>query len=319
MRIASFGELLIDFVATENGVSVGEADGFQKKPGGAPANVAVAARRLGAEASFLGQVGDDEFGHYLRGVLDQEGVETSGLNMTAAARTMLAFVSLQENGERSFSFYRHPSADMLMEPADVAQAVIDAADVFHFGSITMIGSPAREATLAAAEYASAGGKLITYDPNLRLALWQDEAAARVGMRRGLDYAHVVKISDEEKDLVFEAGETVPDMFATFPQLQIILLTHGADGSHLHTRSGIVAAHEGFRVQSVDTTGAGDSFVAGSIVRLVEAGFSVDGANEHIDFEAVLRFANACGALATTQKGGIPGLPTREAVQSFLKA
>jgi fructokinase len=134
MDVVSMGELLIDFVALESGVTVGDASGFQKAPGGAPANVAVAIQRLGKQSAFMGQVGNDPFGHFLANVLKADGVNIDGLRFTDAARTMLAFVSLRADGERSFNFYRHPSADMLMTPADVATDVIDAARVFHFGS-----------------------------------------------------------------------------------------------------------------------------------------------------------------------------------------
>jgi len=153
MGVVCLGELLIDFVALETGVSVGEASGFEKKPGGAPANVAVAIARLGQPSAFLGQVGDDPFGHYLEGVLNAEGVDTRGLRFTSAARTALAFVSLRPDGERSFVFYRHPSADMVMRPEDIAFNVIDGQDIFHYGSITMISEPSRSATLAAISYA----------------------------------------------------------------------------------------------------------------------------------------------------------------------
>ncbi|MBZ0289254.1 MAG: hypothetical protein K8I30_16665, partial [Anaerolineae bacterium] len=168
MSVACFGELLIDFVALESGVTVGDASGFQKAPGGAPANVAVAVSRLGYSSAFLGQVGDDPFGHYLAGVLLADRVDITGLSFIPHARTALAFVSLAEGGERSFVFYRHPSADMLMRPENVALNVIDQHRIFHFGSITMINEPARSATLAGVQHASAKNMLISYDPNLRL-------------------------------------------------------------------------------------------------------------------------------------------------------
>src|SRR5690606_23488157 len=177
------------------------ASGFVKAPGGAPANVAVAVARLGYPSAFLGQVGDDPFGHYLAGVLKDDHVDISGLTFSAQARTALAFVSLAEGGERSFVFYRHPSADMLMTPEDINLSVIDRAKIFHFGSITLIGEPSRSATLAAVEYARSKNLRISYDPNLRLALWPDADAAREGMRSGLKYAHVVKVSDEEVEFL----------------------------------------------------------------------------------------------------------------------
>lgn len=316
MRVVCMGELLIDFVALESGVTVGEASGFQKAPGGAPANVAVAIKRLGIESAFLTQLGDDPFGHYLAGVLADEDIDVSGVKFSKEARTMLAFVSLREDGERSFMFYRHPSADMLMTSDDIATEVIDNADLFHFGSITMITSPAKEATLFAAKYAQEQGKLIAYDPNLRLALWDDENAARAGMRLGLDYANIVKISDEEADLVLEKGETVTDLFQKFSQIDLIMLTRGADGCTVYLRDGSEHDHAGYKVTSVDTTGAGDSFMAGIIVGVLE---QLDGTRDFskVDFASVLQLANASGAMATMGRGAIPSLPTRAEVDAFL--
>jgi fructokinase len=315
--VVAMGELLIDFVALESGVSVGEASGFQKAPGGAPANVAVAIQRLGKQSAFMGQVGDDPFGHYLAAVLKADGVNIEGLRFNSAARTMLAFVSLRADGERSFMFYRHPSADMLMTPADVAKNVLDATRVFHFGSITLINSPAKEATLAAAQYASEQGKLISYDPNLRLALWSDTNSARSGMRAGLEYAHIVKVSEEEVDYVLNPGEKLLDWFDSFRQLQLILFTHGRDGSTAYTRGGKTAEHHGYQVASVDTTGAGDSFVAGMLVNLLEQ--LGDGRDfEAVDYAKLLTFANASGAMATMGRGAIPSLPTRAQVENFLR-
>ncbi len=317
MRVASMGELLIDFVAIENGVTVGEASGFLKAPGGAPANVAVAVARLGQEAAFLGQVGDDPFGHYLAEVLQAEAVNVAGLRYSQEARTMLAFVSLAADGERSFNFYRHPSADMLMTPADVATEVIADADIFHFGSITLITSPAKDATESAARFALEQNKLVSYDPNLRLNLWPDADAARAGMRDGLQFAHVAKISEEEVDLVLEVGETVGDLWGSFPNLRLLCLTHGGRGSTLYTRGGLEHFEAGFTMATVDTTGAGDAFVAGMLVSLLEQGLTTPDALEQVGAGRLLRFANASGALATTQRGAIPALPTYTQIQELL--
>ena len=309
MSILSFGELLIDFVALETGVTVGEASGFVKKPGGAPANVAVAVKRLGYDAGFITQVGDDPFGHYLVNVLADEGVDVRGVTYSSEARTALAFVSLRSDGERSFMFYRQPSADMLMRPEDVALDAIDAYHIFHFGSITMIGEPVRSATLAAVEYARKGGKLISYDPNLRLPLWPSAEAARAGMLLGLDYADVVKVSEEE--LVFlTGGDDVGPLWRD--GMKLIIVTQGANGATLHTRAR--SHHEpGFRVQAVDTTGAGDGFVAGTLVRMLDFG---DDWPQHLP--EIVRFANAVGALTTTERGAIPALPTRDTVERFIE-
>ncbi len=307
MRVVCLGELLIDFVANESGVTVGEASGFEKKPGGAPANVAVAVRKLGHDSTFLTQVGDDPFGHYLTGVLKDEGVDTSGISYSQIARTALAFVSLAADGERDFMFYRHPSADMLMTEDDLKLDLLDNADIFHFGSITLIDDPARTATLAAAQTAIDRGLLVSYDPNLRLPLWPDADAAREGMRRGLAYAHIIKLSQEELDFL---GGNLDDIWR--PRTQIILVTAGPEGATAHTRDGSVQV-PGYTVQPVDTTGAGDAFVAGMLVGVLEN-------DDYTDLDALrgmLRFANATGAMATTQRGAIPALPTRKEADTFI--
>jgi len=309
MSVVCFGELLIDFVALEHGVTVGEASGFRKAPGGAPANVAVAVARLGHEAAFLGQVGDDPFGHYLADVLVAEGVNTAGLTFSQQARTALAFVSLTAEGERSFVFYRHPSADMLMRADDVNLAVIQGKKIFHFGSITLIGDPSRSATLMAAQRAHTDGLLISYDPNLRLSLWPDAESARQGMLTGLNYAHLVKVSDEELEFL-TGGQDVAPLWRE--QTQIIVVTRGAKGSEVYTRSQRYSM-PGFSVPTVDTTGAGDGFVAGLLVGILEHW------GDHIQrLPEILRFANAVGALATTQYGAIPALPSRVVVDNFMK-
>jgi fructokinase len=306
MSVVSMGELLIDFVAQESGVTVGEASGFQKAPGGAPANVAVAVARLGAKSAFLGQVGDDPFGHYLADVLDAEGVDIDGLRYSDKARTMLAFVSLAAEGERSFQFYRHPSANMLMTPDDVAYDVIDQYQIFHFGSITLIDEPERSATLAAIQHAQEKGLRISYDPNLRLALWPDEDTARSGLLSGFEYAHIVKISEEEVE--FLTGGSDPRTLWR-DQTEIIVVTAGAGGATLYTRD--AQYHQpGYRVEAIDTTGAGDSFVAALLVSLLEMG-------DNPDYDALLRFANAVGAITTTERGAIPALPSREQAEALM--
>lgn len=313
MRVTSFGELLIDFVALESGVSVGEASGFQKAPGGAPANVAVAVARLGYESAFLGQVGDDPFGHFLAGMLQAENVDTSGLRYSAEARTALAFVSLRADGERSFSFYRNPSADMLMKPEDVALDIIDASSIFHYGSITMISEPSRSATLKAAEYAfQREDTLVSYDPNLRMSLWDSPEAAREGMLVGFEYANLVKVSDEELEFL-TGGDDVTPLWRD--SLQMIVVTHGAGGSTLYTRDQSFHA-PGFKVTAIDTTGAGDSFVGGLLCGILNHRDSAGGHLAHMGH--ILRFANAAGALCATVRGAIPGMPTRAQVEAFLQ-
>lgn len=309
MSVVSFGELLIDFVALEHGVSVGEASGFKKAPGGAPANVAVAVRRLGHKAAFLGQVGDDPFGWHLTEVLQAEGIDVSGLRHSTEARTMLAFVSLTKEGERSFVFYRHPSADMLMRPEDVALEVLQGYKIFHFGSITLITEPSRSALLMTARAAASQQMLISYDPNLRLSLWPSAEAARQEMWTGFNYAHIVKISEEEVEFL-TGGHDIAPLWRE--QTQIIAVTRGAKGATVHSRKESIDV-PGFAVNTLDTTGAGDAFMAGMLVGVLE-----NPDNYLLKLREITRFANAVGAMATMNLGAIPSLPTREAADHFLK-
>ena len=311
MSVLSFGELLIDFVALESGLSVGEAPGFVKAPGGAPANVAAAVARLGYASAFMGQVGDDPFGHHLAGVLAAENVNIDGLTFSDSARTALAFVSNQADGERSFMFYRHPSADMLMTPGDVKLALVDACDIFHYGSITLIHEPAKSALLLALERAAAGGKFISYDPNLRLPLWESAAAAKAGMLSGLKYANLLKISDEELRFL-TGGDDVSSLWRE--RMELICVTRGADGAVIHLRDGRRVQHGGYPVRALDTTGAGDAFVAAMLIGLLA---------HRGDYEAqlprLLDFANAVGALTCVKKGAIPSLPTMDQARAFMAA
>jgi fructokinase len=312
MSVVSFGELLIDFVALESGVSVGEASGFQKAPGGAPANVAVAVARLGHPAAFLGQVGDDPFGRYLAGVLQRDNVDISGLRFTTEARTALAFVALGPGGERSFSFYRNPSADMLLRPDAVALDVIDGKRIFHFGSVTLIAEPTRSATLLAVQQAARAGLVVSYDPNLRLNLWPNADAARDGMLTGLNYAQIVKVSDEELEFLTRGNDVTP---LWREAMHMIVVTHGAGGATVHTRKTTVQV-PGFRVEAVDTTGAGDAFVAGMLVGILEHSTPANPLGYLPHLKEILCFANAAAALSTPQRGAIPALPMRATVDAF---
>jgi fructokinase len=306
--------LLIDFVSTESGVSLIEAPAFQKAPGGAPANVAVGLARLGIKSGFIGKVGEDDFGRFLAQTLEQNGVDISGLRYSSQARTMLAFVSVAAGGERDFMFYRHPSADMLLRPDEIDRDHIGSARLLHHGSISLISEPSRSATLAAIQAAEEQGLWISYDPNLRLALWPSAQHAREGMLQAWPSAHVIKVSQEE--LAFLSGEddwTQAARKLWHDRLRLLVVTAGPHGCHYATRTarGHVPTYE---IEPIDTTGAGDGFVAGLLAGLLE--------NEHAwekvhILEEVLRLANAVGALTTTRRGAIPALPTRAEVSALL--
>lgn len=314
-EVITLGEFLIDFVPTVSGVGLIDAPAFKKAPGGAPANVAVGLTKLGVSSGFMGKVGDDAFGHFLAKTLVDCGVDTSSLCYSATARTALAFVSLSADGEREFMFYRNPSADMLYSSDEVDEDYIGSAKVFHFGSISLISEPSRSATLTAVNAAKKNGLLISYDPNLRLSLWTDSHAAKQGIMLGWQHAQIIKISEEE--LEFLTGTINLDNAAAklwHPDLRILLVTKGKNGCSYITRD-FAGEVRGFKVDAVDTTGAGDGFVAGVIKQLLE--------NPRADKDQkklgwICRYANAVGALTTTERGAIPALPTQQQVIEFLR-
>jgi fructokinase len=317
--VICLGEALIDFVADTAGVSLAECPGFRKAPGGAPANVAVGLARLGVAAAFVGKVGDDPFGHFLRDTFTGAGVDTRPMLLSTEARTGLAFVSLMANGERDFMFYRDPSADMLLRWDEIPESLFEDARIFHHGSITLIAEPGRTATVVAAAHAREAGCLVSYDVNLRLPLWESEAAAREGIKSGLIGAHIVKVSEEEGEFLFDTPspeETAAKLLIIGARLAVV--TRGAAGVFCRWWSDghLQELHvPGFRVEAVDTTGAGDGFVAALL-----AGLLAEPDLETVSLErmrAVLTFANAVGALTCTRKGAIPALPTRAEAEQFL--
>ncbi|XP_047161260.1 probable fructokinase-4 [Vigna umbellata] len=305
--VVSFGEMLIDFVPTVSGVSLAEAPGFLKAPGGAPANVAIAVARLGGKAAFIGKLGDDEFGHMLAGILKENDVRSDGINFDQSARTALAFVTLRTDGEREFMFYRNPSADMLLTPEDLNLELIRSAKVFHYGSISLIVEPCRSAHLKAMEVAREAGCLLSYDPNLRLPLWPSPEEARQQILSIWEKADVIKVSDVELEFL-TGSDKIDDESALslwHPNLKLLLVTLGEHGSRYYTKN-FHGSVDAFHVNTVDTTGAGDSFVGALLCKIVDDQSILE---DEAKLREVLKFANACGAITTTKKGAIPALPT----------
>jgi len=314
--VVCLGEALTDFIADVAGVTLVECPGFRKAPGGAPANVAVGLVRLGVDAAFLGKVGDDPFGHFLEQTFAAAGVDTRYMRFDPDHRTGLAFVSLKADGDRDFVFFRNPSADMLYAPAEIPDEALAGCRFYHFGSITLIQNPSRASTLDALKRAREQGALISYDPNLRAPLWPDLATARETILAALPLADVVKVSEEEAAFLFgpsSLAEYADRLLAAGPRLAAVTL--GPQGCYLACRSGASAQVEGFAVEVVDTTGAGDGFVAGLLSGILAAGSEPDADT----LRALGRFGNAVGALTCRKKGAIPALPTRAEVDEFLSA
>lgn len=311
--VVCLGEMLIDFVATVSGTTLEDAPAFKKAPGGAPANVAVGLSRLGVKAAFMGKVGDDPFGHFLADTLAGCGVDVAAVRFAKEARTALAFVSLRSDGEREFTFYRHPSADMLWAPEEVDADAIRGARLLHFGSISLISEPSRSATLRAVDLAQEAELLVSYDPNLRPALWENPAAAKAGIMLGLPRAHIVKISEEEAQYLTGESDLIRAGRSLWhDRLKLMTITLGPHGC-VYLTPGFEGKVSGIAVDAVDTTGAGDGFLAGLLRGVLQDPNAFD---DEPRLREICRFANIVGALTTTERGAIPALPDLARVESF---
>ena len=313
--VAALGELLIDF--TENGLS-GQGNAlFEANPGGAPCNVLAMLKKLDRSCAFVGKVGDDMFGRQLRSVAEDAGICMDYLAVDRDARTTLAFVKKLPNGDRDFSFYRAPGADMLLTEQEVPEEVVGNSRIFHFGTLSMTHEGVRKATCKAIDAAQAGGALISFDPNLRPPLWADLEEARVQIAYGLGKCDILKIADNE--LEFMTGETDLDAGAAilrerYPNIQLCNVTAGPDGSCSYYKDKRVFVPACKLGGTIETTGAGDTFCACVLNFVLDHG--LEGLTED-DLTAMLRFANTAAYLVTTRKGAIRSMPEREQVEALL--
>ncbi len=315
--VVALGELLIDFTCIGT-----DADGYPTMaahPGGAPANFLAALQKFGAKTALLGKVGTDAFGKLLTATLRKAGIATDGLIETGDVFTTLAFVTLDEIGNREFSFARKPGADTCISFGELNLSLIDGAKVFHFGTLSLTDEPARSATYRTVEYAKSRGKLITYDPNLRKPLWKDLETCREQMLWGLKQADVVKISDEEVEFLF--GLTVErgaEHILKEYGVKLVFVTCGAEGCYFKNRlaEGRVASLSDIKV--VDTTGAGDIFGGSAVWKLLELDKAPDTLSER-ELREVVTFACTAAGLSTTKNGGISSVPEHEDVLKRMKA
>lgn len=317
LQVVSVGEALIDFVATRPGC-LQDVSAFNRLPGGAAANVAVGLARLGIRVGMIGKVGQDEFGFFLRRVLEKEKVDTRGLLFSKDARTTLAFVSLTEDGERGFLFYRHPGADERLCPEDIDESLIADSHVLHLSSLSLTSEPARSAALRAMRLARRHGLLVTFDPNLRPSLWRSERDMKTVTREIMRVCDVVKLSASEVQALAEA-ENVEEGSLRLVQsgVSLVIVTLAGNGCHYRTRTR-VGNVEGYEVVAKDTTGAGDGFLAGFLAYIVRHGL-VYALHElgTKELERALQYANAVGAMVVTGLGAISSLPCNAAVSKFL--
>ncbi len=313
--VIAMGELLIDF--TMSGQSEQGNNLFEACPGGAPCNVLALLNKMGKKTAFLGKVGKDQFGTLLRATLEDVGINTSNLLTDEQVNTTLAFVHTFPDGDREFSFYRNPGADMMLTAEEVDEEFLAKTRLFHFGTLSMTHEGVREATKKALKAAKDKGLLISFDPNLRPPLWSSLELAKEQMEYGFGFCDILKISDNEIQFVSgkeDYDEGIRCLQETY-QIPLILLTMGKDGSRAYYK-GMRVERAGFQCRTIETTGAGDTFCGSSLNYILEHDF------ENLTEEQLgemLTFANAAAAIVTTRKGAIRAMPEKVEVENLIRS
>lgn len=312
--VVALGELLIDF--TENGLSNQGNGLFEANPGGAPCNVLSMLTNLGKKTSFIGKVGNDMFGHLLKESVKKVGIDTSALVMDDEVHTTLAFVHTLEDGDREFSFYRKPGADMMLKKEEVKAELIQNTRIFHFGTLSSTDEPAREATRYGISVAKQAGAIISFDPNLRPPLWNSLDEAKKEIEYGLECCDILKISDNE--IEFMTGTNDYDKAVAILKerysIPLILVTLGKEGSIAYFKDLIVRCKPFLQETTIETTGAGDTFCACILNYVLEHGLE-ELSDEQL--KEMLTFANAGASLITTKKGALSVMPTKEEIINFI--
>lgn len=311
----SLGELLIDF--TPRGLSEQGSYVFEANSGGAPCNVLAAMTKLGNSAAFIGKVGDDTFGHFLCDTLKRLNINTDSLYFSEDSFTTLAFVTIDETGNREFSFNRNKSADVMLAPEEVDSEMIKKSRIFHCGTLSLTDSPSREATLRALDVAKENGVLISVDPNLREPLWKNLDDARRAINLVLGYADIIKISDYELEFLYGIKDIKQSALKLWNEYKpkILFVTCGRDGAYL-LKDDIFLHHPCFDVKTIDTTGAGDCFCGAALSCILNKKLNFAG----LDVQAcsyILKFASAAASLATTKRGAIASMPDTEDIVKLM--
>lgn len=313
--VIALGELLIDF--TDNGVSAQGNTIFEANPGGAPCNVLAMLNRLGHKTAFIGKVGKDIFGEKLKKTLEKIDIDTSNLLVDQNARTTLAFVQTFADGDRDFSFYRNPGADMLLREDELDESMLQSTRIFHFGTLSMTHEEVRKATKKAIRIAKESGALISFDPNLREPLWNSLDEAKEQVLYGIGQCDILKISDNE--IQWLTGETDftkgVEKIRTINNIPLILVSMGKEGSRAYYKDSYVEVKPFLQENTIETTGAGDTF-GGCILHFVLENGLNDLGEE--DLRKMLTFANAAASIITTRKGALRVMPEREEVESLIQ-
>lgn len=313
--VTALGELLIDF--TENGQSAQGNPLFEANPGGAPCNMLAMLKRLGNQVAFIGKVGNDFFGEQLKSAISEVGIDSAYLQMDDEVHTTLAFVHTLAGGDRDFSFYRNPGADMMLTEAEVPAGLIQNSRMFHFGTLSMTHEGVRAATKKALKIAKESGALISFDPNLRPPLWQSLEDAREQVLYGLGYCNVLKISDNEIQWLTgkeDYTEGVSWIRERYPDIRLILVSMGREGSRAYYGDVMVEAPACLNQKTIETTGAGDTFCGCILHYVLEHGLEELSQD---DLREMLCFANAAASIVTMRKGALRVMPTKEEVEALL--
>ena len=314
-KVIAIGEALIDFIPHEKGRALNNVENFLRVPGGAPLNVAAAVAKLGGKSQMLTKLGQDGFGDAILNEVKPLGVDVSRISRTKEANTALAFVSLREDGERDFSFYRNPSADMLLSAEEICSEDFNERDILHFCSVSLIDAPIKEAHRRAIEIAKEKGCLISFDPNVRLPLWKQPEDCRKAILEFLPLSNIVKISDEELEFItgIKDEKEALDSLLT-GDVKVIIYTKGTNGAEFITKERVIFSPS-FKVSAQDTTGAGDSFIGSLLYQVAEGEYSLEElvtlSEEKV--QEILTFSNATAALTVCKKGAIGALPLKEEV------
>lgn len=314
-NVVALGELLIDF--TDNGISPQGNPVMEANPGGAPCNVLAMLTKLGYQTAFIGKVGDDMFGKQLADALCEVGIGTDGLVYDKKIHTTLAFVHTFPDGDRDFSFYRNPGADMMLSEDEIDEELIRNAEIFHFGSLSMTAEPVKNATIKALKTSKEAGVTISFDPNLREPLWDSLDDAKREISFGMSRCDILKISDNE--ITWFTGkvdfdEGVAALWEMYPDIKMILVSMGRDGSRCYQKGRSVTVKPFLQEKTIETTGAGDTFCAGVLHYVLKQGLRDYSEDEMKD---MLTFANAAASIITTRKGALRVMPSKEEVEALI--
>ena len=312
--VVALGELLIDF--TENGFSEQGNPILEVNPGGAPCNVLAMLQKLGHKTAFIGKVGNDQFGRFLKNKIKRCGISADNLVMSFSENTTLTFVETKADGDREFSFYRKPGADMMLTEDDINYDIINKAKVFHFGTLSMTHEYCRNATKASVEFAKKKGLLITFDPNYRAPLWDSESLAREQIDYGLSQCDAVKIADNELEFITNetSVEKAVDLIREKYDIPFICVTLGRDGCIVYYKNIEIRQEAYLQEKTIETTGAGDAFCANSLNYILEHGME-ELTEENL--KELLTFANAAASIVTTKKGALMSMPEKKQILDFL--